>query len=92
MIAALEKHRDVPRHLLTKRNIERFAAAARTRLRDENARLRKGYMRQLVSRIEVGDRQIRVSGPESILAEGVLDSGSDPAAGVPSFVQGWWVQ
>jgi site-specific DNA recombinase len=90
MIAALEKHRDVPRHLLTKRNIERFAATARAQLRNENARLRKGYMRQLVSRIEVGDRQIRVSGPESMLAEGVLDSGSDPAAGVPSFVQGWW--
>ena len=25
MIAALEKHREVPRHLLTKRNIARFA-------------------------------------------------------------------
>jgi hypothetical protein len=25
-----------------------------------------------------------------MLAEGVLDSGSDPAAGVPSFVSGWW--
>ena len=92
MIASLEKHRDVPRHLLTKRNIERFATTARAGLRNENARLRKGYMRQLVSRIEVGDRQIRVSGPESALAEGVLDSGSDPAAGVPSFVQGWWAQ
>jgi site-specific DNA recombinase len=90
LIAALEKHRDVPRHLLTKRNIERFATAARARLRNENARLRKGYMRQLISRIEVGDRQIRVSGPESALANGVMDSGSGPAAGVPSFVQGWW--
>jgi site-specific DNA recombinase len=90
MIAALEKHREVPRHLLTKRNIERFATTARARLRDESARLRKGYMRQLVSRIEVGDRQIRVCGPESALANGVLDSGSDQAAGVPSFVQGWW--
>ena len=88
MIAALEKHREVPRHLLTKRNIEGFAATARARLRDENAHLRKAYMRRLVSRVEVGDGQIRVSGPESTLAEGVLDSGSDPAAGVPSFVQG----
>ena len=90
MIAALEKHREVPRHLLTKHNIERFAQAARARLRNESASLRKGYMRQLVSRIDVGDREIRVSGPHSGIAEGVLDSGSDPAAGVPSFVQGWW--
>jgi hypothetical protein len=45
-------------------------------------------MRQLVSQIDVGDREIRVSGPHSGLAEGVLDSGSDPAAGVPSFCTG----
>jgi site-specific DNA recombinase len=88
MIAALEKHREVPRHLLTS-NIARFASAARARLRDENASLRKGYMRHLLSRVEVGDREIKISGPHASLADGVLDSGSG-AAGVPSFVQGWW--
>ena len=46
-------------------------------------------MRHLVSRVEVGDREIRISGPHASLADGVLDSGSG-AAGVPSFVQGWW--
>jgi site-specific DNA recombinase len=91
MIAALEKHREVPRHLLTKSNIARFASVARARLRNENASLRKGYMRHLVSRVEVSDREIRISGPHASLADGVLDSGSG-AAGVPSFVQGWWVQ
>jgi site-specific DNA recombinase len=88
MIAALEKHREVSRHLLTRRNIERFAEAARARLRHESASLRKGNMRPLVSQIDVGGREIRVSGPHSGLAEGVLDSGSDPAAGVPSFCTG----
>ncbi len=91
MIAALEKHREVPRHLLTKSNIARFATVARARLREENASLRKGYMRHLVSRVEVGDREIRISGPHASLADGVLDSGSG-AAGVPSFVQGWWAR
>ena len=91
MIAALEKHREVPRHLLTKSNIARFANVARARLRDENASLRKGYMRHLVSRVEVGEREIRISGPHASLADGVLDSGSG-AAGVPSFVQGWWAR
>ncbi len=86
----LEKHREVPCHLLAKRKIERFAATPRARLRNENVRLSKEYMRQLASRIEVGDRQIRVSAPESTLAEGLLDSGSAPAAGVSSFVRGWW--
>lgn len=42
MIAALEKHREVPRHLLTKSNIARFASVARAQLRNENASLRKG--------------------------------------------------
>jgi hypothetical protein len=87
MIAALEKHREVPRHLLTKSNIARFASVARAQLRNENASLRKGYMRHLVSRVEVGDREIKISGPHASLADGVLDSGSG-AAGVPSFVQG----
>ena len=76
----------------TKRNIARFADAARARLREESGSLRKRYMRQLVSRIEVGDRQIRISGPHAELAEGVLDSGSEPAAGVPSFGQDWWAR
>ena len=91
MIAALEKYREVPRHLLTKSNIARFASAARARLRDENASLRKGYVRHLVSRVEVGDRQIKISGPHASLADGVLNSGSG-AAGAPSFVQGWWAR
>ena len=89
-ITGLEKQREVPRHLLTKRNIEHFAEAARARLRSDSPALRKGYVRQLVSRIEVGDREIRISGPHLGLVEGVLDPGGDPAAEVPSLVSGWW--
>jgi site-specific DNA recombinase len=92
MIAALERHREVPRHLLTKSSIARFVAAVRARLRDENASLRKRYIRLFVSRIDISDREIRIMGPKSSLAEGVLASGSDAAAGVPSFVQGWWAR
>ena len=77
--------------MLFRSNIARFASIARARLRDENTSLRKGYMRHLVSRVEVGDREIRISGPHASLADGVLDSGSG-AAGVPSFVQGWWAR
>ena len=35
MLAALEKRREVPRHLLTKSNVARFASVARARLRNE---------------------------------------------------------
>jgi hypothetical protein len=79
---------EVPRRLLTKRNITRFAEAARARLRVYSASLRKSYTRQLVSRIEIGDRQSRISGPHSGLPEGVLDCGGAPPAGVLNFVQG----
>lgn len=51
MIAALEKHPEVPRHLLTKSNIARFATVARARLRDENASLRKDHMQHLGGRV-----------------------------------------
>ena len=88
MVAALEKHREVPRHLLTKSNIARFATAARARLRNENASLRKGYMRHLVSRVEVGDREIKVAAPTPALPMAYWT----PATGrrSASFVQGWW--
>lgn len=79
----MEKHREVPRHLLTKRNISRFAEVARARLRAESASLRKGYMRQLVSRIEVGDRQIRISGPHSGLADAYWTPAAPPLPECP---------
>jgi len=49
-------------------------------------------VRQFIDRIEVDDDQIRISGSQSVLADGVLASGSGKAAGVPSFVTGWWAQ
>jgi site-specific DNA recombinase len=91
-IASLERHADVPRHLLTKDSIARFAEAARSQLRGEDATLRKGYVRQFVERIEVDDQEIRIIGPTANLALGVLGSGRSGATGVPSFVPGWWAR
>jgi site-specific DNA recombinase len=91
-IAALEKRQDVPRHLLTKDNIGRFAAAARERLRGEDAALRKGYVRQFVERIEVDDHEIGIIGPTASLAGGVPGSGHATASGVPSFDKVWWAR
>lgn len=90
LIASLETHREVPRHLLTRENLARFAAAAGERLHAEDATLRKGYVRQFIDRVEVGDKEIRVMGPQAALADGLL--GSHPAAGtgVPSFAREWW--
>jgi hypothetical protein len=81
MLAALEKHREVPRDQLTKSNIARFATVARGRLRNESASLRKGDRRHLVSRVEVGDREIKISPRQPCRWR----TGSG-AAGLPSFV------
>ncbi len=78
MIAALEKHRDLPRHLLTKHNIEYCAVTV-------HARLRKSYMHQLVNRIEVGDRQI---GAGINACGGRVRLRQRPAAGVPVLYRG----
>src|SRR5690606_22663832 len=92
LIASPEQRKDVPKHLLSKDRLAKFAAAAAERLRAEDATLRKGYMRQLVERVEVDDREIRIIGSKSVLANGVLDSGSGGAAGVPRFEREWWAR
>jgi hypothetical protein len=53
LIASLESHREVPRHLPTNENLARFSAAAAELLHGEDATLRKGYMRQFLDRVEV---------------------------------------
>jgi len=90
LIASLETRKAVPRHLLTKANLARFAAAATQRLHAEDAGLRKGYVRQFIDRVEVDDGEIRISGPQAELANGALDSDSGWVAGVPRFEQKWW--
>ena len=68
------------------------SAPAREQLHAGDAALRKGYMHQLVERVEVAHRQIRVIDPKSSLANGVQDSSNASVAGVPSFGRGWWAQ
>ncbi len=52
--------------------------------------MRRSSMRQIVHRIEVAGHEIRITGPNSSLASGALNSGSAPLAGVLRFGQGWW--
>ena len=89
-IASLEARREVPRRLLTKESIARFAEAARAQLRGNDPALRKGYLRQFVERIEVDDDEIRIIGPDTGLPRAMLGSGHTAMPGVPSFVPSWW--
>ena len=51
--------------------------------------LRKGYVRQFIDRVEVSDREIRIVGPQAVLADGVLAAGPSTSAGVPRFGREW---
>jgi hypothetical protein len=59
------------------------------RLHGEDATLRKGYVRHFIDRVEVGDGEIKIAGPEAALAEGILASAAN-GGGVPRFVREWW--
>ncbi len=86
LIGSLEQQRSAPRQHLSRKNLARFALAARERLHAEDARLRKGYVRQIVERIEVDDNTITVRGSKAALASGLLPPAEDGAGEVPK----WW--
>jgi site-specific DNA recombinase len=90
LIGSLEQQRSVPKQLLSRKNLARFAIAARERLHAEDARLRKGYVRQIVERVEVADGTITVRGSKAALASGLLPPAEDGAGEVPRFVPEWW--
>ena len=90
LIAGLEQQRALPRQLLSKASLARFAAAARKQLRADDPTLRKGYVRQFLERIDVDDAEIRLRGSKSALASGILPPANGGTGTVPSFVPEWW--
>jgi len=89
-VGTIGRQKDIPRGLLTPRNIDRFAQAARERLADGNPEFRKRYVRMFVDRIEVADEEIRIYGPKIALAQAISGGSKAPMGGVPSLDAGWW--
>ena len=88
-IAMISRQSQVPSALLSPRKIEVFAAAMADNLANGNVAFRKAYLRMFVGTVEVGDEEIRISGPTDALVH-ALESADDLSAGmVPSFVQEW---
>ncbi len=75
LAASLERRQAIPRQMVSKENLARFAAAASERLRASDRSLGKGYIRQFIDRIEVADDQIRIYGSKAALAEGLATLG-----------------
>ena len=89
LVAHNRRRAEVPQGLLRPANVSRFAAGLRARLRDPRAGLRRAYVRLLVDRVVVGERQVEISGSKAALL-GAAAAGEKLADGeVPGFIQEW---
>ena len=92
LVSSLDRRRTFPKEMLSRRNVERFTGAVRTQFRNPDSKLRKSYVRQFVSRVDVSDKEIRISGPKTALLDGLAGETKYPAGKVPSFDREWWAR
>ena len=91
-IASLGRERDIPKKILSAKNIEAFAATIQNQLAKPDSKFRKNYLRLFVDRVEVDDQKIRISGPKSALVQGLIETKKPDTGEVPSFDRGWWAR
>ena len=88
LIASLDRRQTVPATLLSERNVRAFGQAFRDRLNSQDGSLRKAYIRELVDKVEVGQKEIRISGSEAALATSVIAATNRGDACSAQFCQG----
>ncbi len=74
---------------ITPEILEKFSQQLRDKLHDEDSTLRSAYLRMLVSRVEVSDKRIVISGPKSALERGLAKGLPRLEGSVPIFDQRW---
>lgn len=77
-----------PYRPISEDRIEAFAELMRKKLDDGDVQARRGYLRSVISNIEVDDDRIRVTGDKAPLAE-VIAGRAAGAANVSSLVRKW---
>ncbi len=89
-VASLERiaQQAVARSDVTPDRIEAFAELMHQKLDDGDVQARRGYLRSVISNIEVDDDRIRVTGDKASLAE-VIAGRAAGAANVSSLVRNW---
>ena len=93
-IANMGRKKDFAMAPVTDENIVAFSQKLRAALRDPQRAIGKEYLRGLISKIEVGDDEIRIHGSDNAILAG-LDArrGDSLLSGeVPSSVQDWWAR
>lgn len=89
LVAHNRKRHDLPRDLLSRRNLDTFGRAMKTRLRDPKAGLRKAYVRLLVDRVVVGEKTIEIRGSKAALLAVASNFETVATGQVPSSVPDW---
>jgi hypothetical protein len=71
--------------------VKTFARAARQRIRLESGRYRRDHLRALAQRVEVADKEVRITGSKSELLRTLVaaSGGKSGVAGVQSSVLKW---
>lgn len=86
-VSGLTRQRDIPKDLFTKENLSRFVEATRAKLQAPEGTFRKRYLKLFVDRVEVGENEIRISGPKRALVSGLAEiTKPGHRLPVPSFV------
>lgn len=87
-IAVLERQLAAGDRRITPSILASFGQLLERKLRGPDDKVRREYIRLLVDRVEVGDREIRISGRNASLERAIVASQA-PGAGVPKAEREW---
>ena len=87
-IAVLERQLDAGDRRITPAIIAKFSDLLRRKLHEPDGRTRKEYIHLLVDRVEVGYREVRITGRNAMLERAIMAS-QTPGAAVPKAEQKW---
>ena len=85
-IKALERQIDDGERRITPEIVENFGSLMRNKLRGQASAARRDYIRLLVDRVEVGHREIRISGSKAALSRAAIGT---PPHLVPKAERKW---
>ncbi len=88
LISLKERVLCLPVSRISDKQIDRFSNTLRDMLRNGPKEFRKEYMKLIVSHVDVGEKQIRITGSKTALASAVQADKSLNGE-VPSFVRDW---
>jgi site-specific DNA recombinase len=88
-IAGIKREQEIPLKVIAERQVDGFCRALRSKLFDRASNFGKEYLRLLIDRIEVQQRQVHIRGSYSALAQALGTKKLGNPEWVPSFGSSW---